>query len=288
MSLRPPHLIVDFHTHIFPPDVQDNREDYLRADRTFAEMYDNPKAKIATADDLLKSMEQAEVDVSVAMGFGWADHATCVRHNDYLLETAAKSGGRIVPFCTVNPALEAGEEEAVRCAQGGARGLGELRPDSQGWDLNGDAGEALAHTAQRLGLALLFHVSEPVGREYAGKHGGDLSSFYHFATAHPTLPVVGAHLAGGLPFYAPMPEVREAFEHIYVDTAAQRLLYDHTAYELLIKMIGVEHILFGSDYPLVSQARQIEELRAGVFSTDDLTCILGANAERLLAAPAGK
>jgi hypothetical protein len=281
-------VIVDFHTHIFPPDVRDNRADYLRTDPVFAGMYENPKAKIATADDLLKSMEQAGVDISVAAGFAWADHERCVRHNDYLLESAARSGGRIVPFCTLNPSFDEADEEALRCARAGARGFGELRPDSQGWDLNGDAGEVLAKTAQRFGLSLLFHVTEPIGREYDGKDGGDLGSFYRFVKSHPGLTVVGAHLAGGMPFYAPMPEVRDEFEHVYVDTAAQRLLYDHTAYEYLIKMIGADHILFASDYPLVSQARQIEELRAGVFSTDDLTRILGGNAENLLAATAAR
>jgi hypothetical protein len=78
--------------------------------------------------------------------------------------------------------------------------------------------------------------------------------------------------------------VREAFAHVHVDTAAQRLLYDHGAYDQIIRLIGAERVLLGSDYPLVSQARQIEELRSGVFRTDDLRLILGLNAERLLGA----
>jgi hypothetical protein len=232
-------------------------------------------------------MEQSGVDVSVALGFAWQRGEDCARHNDYLLDAAAGSKGRLVPFCTVNPGAEDWEEEAVRCARGGARGLGELRPDSQGWDAVGDAGEGLAELAQRLGLLLLFHVTEPVGREYAGKAGGDLGAFYDFAQRHLDVTIVGAHLAGGLPFYAPMPEVRETFGHVYVDTAAQRLLYDASAYEHLIGLIGVERILFGSDYPLVSQARQIEELREGVFASEHLRLVLGANAERLLAPPGG-
>lgn len=277
-------MIIDFHTHIFPPEVRDRREEYLRRDVTFREMYENPKAKIATAEDLLRSMEQSDVDVSVALGFAWQKGEDCVRHNDYLLEAAAKSKGRLVPFCTVNPSAAEWEEESVRCAQAGARGLGELRPDSQGWDLTGDAGEGLAEIARRLGLMLLFHVTEPVGREYAGKEGGDLRAFYDFAQRQEDLVIVGAHLAGGLPFYAPMPEVRETFSHVLVDTAAQRLLYDHTAYDHLVGLVGAQRILFGSDYPLVSQAKQIEELRAGVFASEHLRLMLGANAEALLAA----
>ena len=276
-------MIIDFHTHIFPPEVRHRRGDYLRRDTAFAEMYANPKAKIATADDLLRSMDESGVDVSVAVGFAWSEHELCVRHNDYLLDSAAKSGGRLVPFCTVNPATEDSEEEALRCAKAGARGLGELRPDSQGWDPDGDAGEGLAEIAKRLGLILLFHVTEPVGRSYAGKEGGDLTAFYEFALRHPDVSIVAAHLAGGLPFYAPMPEVREVFAHVYVDTAAQRLLYDHTAYEHLISLIGAERILLGSDYPLVAQDKQIEELRAGVFASEHLRLMLGANAEQLLA-----
>lgn len=275
-------MIIDFHTHVFPPRVRDAREDYLRRDSTFAEMYADAKAKIATADDLLEQMESSGVDVSVALGFAWADAETCAEHNDYLLEAAAKSGGRIIPFCTVNPSDDDAEQEAVRCARAGAKGLGELRPDSQGWDLNGDAGEALAEVARRESLTLLFHVSEPVGRSYPGKKGGALEDFDGFAQSHTDVSIVGAHLAGGLPFYATMPEVREMFSHMYVDTAAQRLLYDHTTFEYLVRLIGAERILLGSDYPLISQARQIEELRSGVFSSADLEKMLGGNAQALL------
>lgn len=275
-------MIIDFHTHIFPPRVRDEREDYLRRDATFAEMYADPKAKIAVADDLLEQMESAGVDVSVALGFAWSDAGTCAEHNDYLLESAAKSNGRIVAFCTLNPAHDSAEEEAVRCARAGAKGLGELRPDNQGWDPAGDAGEALAEVGRREGLTLLFHVSEPVGREYPGKKGGALADFDDFAQRHSDVSIVGAHLAGGLPFYAMMPEVREMFSHVYVDTAAQRLLYDDASLEYLVRLIGAERILLGSDYPLVMQARQIEELRSGVFRSSDVELMLGGNAQKLL------
>ncbi len=278
-------LIIDFHTHIFPPVVREKRDDYLRRDSIFAALYSNPKAKIATAEDLLRSMDDSGVDVSVAMGFAWGEHQLCVEHNDYLLKAAAESNGRIIPFCTLNPSSHKAEEEATRCAAAGARGLGELRPDSQGWDPTGDAGEVLAKVAQRLDLMLSFHVSEPVGRQYPGKEGGSLTAFYEFASQNPRLRIIGAHLAGGLPFYAPMPEVREVFSHVLVDTAAQRLLYEGSAYEHLVRLLGSHRILLGSDYPLVAQSTQIEELRAGVFRSDDVQQILGGNAQRLLALP---
>ncbi len=276
--MRP--VIIDFHTHIFPPDVRDSRDGYGGRDATFAEMYFSSKAKIATAEELLRSMEESGVDVSVALGFAWREHELCVRHNDYLLEAAAKSGGRIVPFCTIS--MTAGAEtvtkEVARCVRGGAKGLGELRPESQGWDLNGEAGERVAALAERFGLILLFHVTEPVGRRYPGKEGCSLGSFYEFAREHPEIAIIGAHLGGGLPFYGAMPEVGDALSHVYVDTAALPLLYGRQVYRLA----DGRWLLLGSDFPLVGQARQMEEVRVGLEDEAARRLVLGENARRLL------
>ena len=78
-------MIVDFHTHIFPPQIAGAREKWLAADPLFAAMYRDPRAKIATADQLLASMDRSGIDVSVVLGFAWVDAATCKQHNDYLL-----------------------------------------------------------------------------------------------------------------------------------------------------------------------------------------------------------
>ena len=51
--------------------------------------------------------------------------------------------------------------------------------------------------------------------------------------------VIAAHWGGGLPFYALMPEVREALENVYFDTAASHLLYDATVYRRVIELVGV-------------------------------------------------
>jgi predicted TIM-barrel fold metal-dependent hydrolase len=276
-------VIIDFHTHIFPPDVRERRQEYLDRDPTFAEMYANPKAKVATAEDLLRSMDEAGVDVSVALGFAWREHELCVQHNDYLLEAAANSGGRIIAFCTINPQLgEAASKEVTRCAAKGARGLGELRPDTQGWELNGDEGHQPVALALENDLILLFHVTELGGHEYPGKDGLQLGAFYRFAIEHPALKLVGAHLAGGLPFSTSPANLLKVFGHSYVDTAARRYLYDDTTYERLISAIGAERVLMASDYPLATQASQIEEVRTLVPGADAQALILGGNAQRLL------
>ncbi len=280
-------MIIDFHTHIFPPAVRDQRDDYLRRDPTFAEMYASPKAKIASAEDLLRSMDEAGVDISVALGFALREHELCVQHNDYLLEVAARSDGRIVPFCTVNMADTRAEKETERCVRGGARGLGELRPENQGWDLNGEAGERLAALAMRHNLILLFHVTEPVGHDYPGKQGLRLESFYRFLISHPDLKIVGAHLAGGLPFFGDFVAEMGKLEHdVYVDTAAWHLIYrsKSAVWRHAIQTFDSRRTLFGSDFPLITQSSALKqiEVHTGSWSKAALPWVFGKRAARLL------
>jgi len=270
-------VIIDFHTHIFPPHVRDNREDHVRRDPTFAEIYSDPKAKIATAEDVLATMDESGVDVSVALGFAWQDHEDIVRHNDYLLESAATSSGRIVPFTTITMADRRAEVEIERCAASGTRGIGELRPDNQGWDPETEGGARLAAVAARLGLVLLFHVTEPGDRSYPGRAGCALETFAGFARQHSNVKIVGAHLGGGL--YAALADDAPP---VFVDTAAQPFLYRGEAGREAFATVPADRLLFGSDFPLISQARQIGEIESAISAGDARDRILGRNARELL------
>ncbi len=277
-------MIVDFHTHVFPPQVRDQREEYLRRDATLRELYSDPRSKLASAEDVMAGMDEAGVDVSVIVGFAWGEMELCRQHNDYLLEAAATSGGRLVPFCCSQP--RAGDEarsEIERCAAGGARGLGELRPSNQGYDITGsDEARLLAWASSAHDLPLLFHVSEPVGHRYPGKRGLDLPSLCCFLEAFPDVTVVAAHWGGGLPFYALMPEVREAMRSTFFDTAATSLLYDAAVYRHSVDLVGAERILFGTDFPLLSQSRCLAQARQSGLNKEEQRLILGDNARRLL------
>jgi len=280
-------MIVDFHAHVFPPEVCRRREEYLRRDPTFRELYSNPKASLATADDLLASMDEAGIGKSVIVNFVWQDSALCRLANDYVLESAAASGGRLLPFCIVQPA--AGDEaraEVERCARAGALGLGELRPDNQGFDLAASPeADLLIWAAKAYNLALLFHVSEPVGHEYPGKGGLALGSLYRFIEKAPGVTVIAAHWGGGLPFYGLMPRVKKALATTYFDTAASRLLYSPGVYRHVISILGVERILFGSDFPFLAQRRCLRETKRVDLDEEERRLILGGNALRLLGLP---
>ena len=276
-------MVIDIHTHIFPPDVRDHRDAYIGRDATFRELYSDPKARIATAEDLLASMDEAGVEIGVALGFAWADAELCQQHNEYLLEAAAKSSGRILPFCTIQPSDKDSRDVIKALAIGGARGLGELRPASQGYTLI-DSSEAdlLGWAADAYDLPLLFHSTEPVGHPYAGKAGLPLEQLGRFVNDFPGATVIAAHWGGGLPFYALMPEVKSSLHMTYFDTAATGFLYSPEIYRIGIELAGAERILFGSDFPLVSQQKALEQMRAAPMPGDARELIEGENARKLL------
>ncbi len=67
-------VIIDFHTHVFSPRIKKNRSKYVDSDPGFAILYSDKKSKLATADELIDSMDKAGVDVSVIVNIGWVTH----------------------------------------------------------------------------------------------------------------------------------------------------------------------------------------------------------------------
>ena len=277
-------MIIDFHTHVFPPQIKKNRSKYIDSDPCFAILYSEKNAKLATADELIASMDKAGVDISVIVNIGWTTHELCVETNDYILESIARYPQRLIGFCTVQPhSYEAAITEIERCAQEGIRGVGEIRPDIQLFDLRDEEViEPLIKVIRKHKLILLTHASEPVGHNYPGKGTITPDMLYPFITSYPDLTIVCAHWGGGLPFYALMPEVKQAMNNVFFDTAASPFLYSPQIYNQVIQLVGAEKILFGSDYPLLAQSRLLEEIRSLDLPEETRDLILSGNAQRLL------
>ena len=277
-------MIIDFHSHVFPPQIVKNRSRYIESDPCFAILYSKKEAKLVTVEELIASMDKNGVDISVILNIGWTTHELCLETNDYILESLARYPDRLIGFGSVQPlSYEAALDEIERCAQGGMKGIGELRPDIQLFNLVDDeVVRPFVETIRKHKLILLSHASEPVGDNYPGKGMVTPDMLYPFITSYPELTIVLAHWGGGLPFYALMPEVKRALKNVYFDTAASPLLYSPQVYELGIKLVGADKILFGSDYPLLEQGRPLKEVTSLDLAEEAKGLILGGNAQRLL------
>ena len=277
-------MVIDAHCHIMPPSFRQRRSELAAADATFATLFSRPGSRLATAEELVEAMDRDGVDRAVAMGVGWTGQQIATEANDYLIQAVLDYPERLTGFCSVNPAW--GREalkEVERCAAAGLKGIGELHPDSQSFDIADKKSVApVMDLARSLGLPVLVHSSEPVGHQYPGKGNTTPEKLYRLITNFPDNTIICAHWGGGLPFYALMPEVPKVLENVYFDSAASPFLYSPDVFTKVAELAGVEKVLFASDFPLMEPARPLKQVHGLDMTAEDKQRILGENAARVL------
>ena len=277
-------MVIDFHTHIFSEWVIDNKDLCIKRDATFRELFNDPNARIVSFQELIQSMDEEDIDVSVVMGIGWNDAKLAVDSNDYLIDAVAKSNGRLVGFAGVNPAWgDDCSKEIDRCSKAGLKGIGELHPDTQGFDLtDGKIMSSFLEAVRYHDLIVTTHSSEPVGHTYGGKGKIYPSVLWEFIQNCPGIAIVCAHWGGGLPIYSLMPEVEEVLANVYFDTAASPFLYRSEIFESVVSILGAHKVLMASDYPLVKPSRILDQISGSNLEEHEKNLITGGNATRLL------
>ena len=239
-------MIIDSHTHIFPPGFDGRRDRLADQDPTFAEMYRDPKACMAAVEDLLVAMDRDRVDVSVVMGIGWADLGLAQESNNYIADAVARYPERIVGFGSINPVVAGAIEEIERCASLGLRGIGELHPDTQGFDVSDtQVMSPLVDALREFHLPLTVHCSEPLGHAYPGKGATTPEKVLELIKLANGIDPLLAHWGGGLPFYAMMPEVEKLLSKVYFDTSASPFLYEQKVFRIASLLVGSERIWVG-------------------------------------------
>lgn len=274
-------MIIDSHVHVLPESLRARRDAVAAADPWFRSCH-NGDRDIATVDDLLAAMDEDGIDRAICLGWPFEDQRLCVQVNDAAAAAQHAHPDRITAFGIVNPSDPGAPAEVRRCAELGLRGIGELNCDAQHFALDDSSVIELAALSAELSLSWNLHCSEPVGHVYAGKGSATPEKIAWFAEGHPELDLICAHLGGGLPFYAHMPEIQRLCRRLWFDTAAAPFLYSPAAYRAVIDLVGADRLLYGSDYPLLRAGRYLDAFAEAGFTDSERDTVLGTAAAALL------
>ncbi len=277
-------MIIDTHTHIFPDAVNQNRSHYFNGEPEFKLLYDSDKSKIISVKQLLDTMGEHKVDLSVICGFPWRNPETAILNNNVIIDAVKTHPDRIKGLACFDLAWKGAADETLRCIKEGLSGAGELA-----FYLSGIDEKALrllepvmAVLRENGNLPCMIHTNEPVGHQYPGKTPITLEQIYGLAQTFPDNKIILAHWGGGIFLYHLMKKnAKSTLKNIWYDTAASPFLYEANIYDAALNAGVLDKVLLGTDYPLLTPKRYYTDLDNSNLTQDQKSMVLGENARRL-------
>ena len=198
----------------------------------------------------------------------------------------ARANPRLIPFIAADPIAlpgEAGAAHVREMVEGhGARGV-KLHPVLQDFDMGDPRMWPVYETCQELRIPILAHSGPARDRRpYA-----EPRAFAPVLEAFPKLTIIIAHLGGGA--WEQALEIARAYPNAYFDcceiiewTGGTTAPTDDQLARL-IKDIGPQRVMMGSDYPFYDLRGSVERVMdLPLLSQEEKEAMLGANALRIL------
>jgi predicted TIM-barrel fold metal-dependent hydrolase len=290
--------VIDAHVHLYPPELNRDPAGWAAhaGEIHWAQLCTRrrrdgrPVQGFPSVDQLLRDMDAAGVSRAVLLGWYWEKPETCAWHNRFLAACVREHPDRFAAFASVHPAAgRAATLAGVRRARDeGLAGLGELSPHSQGHGIDDPVFREVLALAAELRLPVNFHVTDPASKNYPGRVETPLADFVRLACEFPHATFILSHLGGLLPL---VDSSAVSLPNLYYDTAAVPLIYAPDVIRRMINAVGVDHVLFGSDYPLIlfpreetepGFARFLAQVSDVKLTAPERAALLGGNAGRLL------
>ncbi len=281
-------MIIDIHTHTFPDKIADATVAHLSS------VSHTVPFTHAKNSELTESMRRAGIDRSVVLPVATAARQV-EKLNSYsaaMNEHTEETG--ILYFGAMHPEYEGYREELSRLVSLGIRGI-KLHPVYQGVDLDDVRFLRIIDRAAELGLTVLTHAGLDVG--YPGVVRCSPQMCRHVVDEVGRFKFVAAHM-GGWRNWDEVPEClagtgtmidtsfslgkMEPLDDGYYKTEEDLRLMTPEEFVSLVRAIGAEQVLFGTDCPWGGQQETMDAFRALDLTEEEKTAILGGNAAKLL------
>ena len=261
-------MLIDFHTHAFADSLAPRAIASLSA----ASGGLTPCTD-GTASDLIRSMDECGVAHSVMLNIATKPKQQ-IRINDWAAEI---SSNRITAFGSIHPDADDVFDELERIKSLGLKGI-KLHPEYQNFVVDTPEMLRIYDYAFSKGLMILFHAGyDPA---FAPPYKSSPKQFAKIKKELKGGTIIAAHLGS-----AKMWEDVEKYlagTDIYIDTSMGFEYYPHDLFLRIVRAVGEDRVLFGSDSPWSNAGREIETLNSLALSQQTKENILYKNAQKLL------
>jgi uncharacterized protein len=263
--------IVDGHVHVFSSDEIANK-----ITDAFNRLYDIEFVLpgLGSVQDVLLNMETNGIDYTVMANF--TPPKILHKNNLWAIEVA-KQNKKFIPLVSFHPDMEGNLQQMLEdYVEAGARGI-KIHPMAQGFDPNADQMQPIYQTCNEMGLPVQFHcgrVSNTRLNAYA-----DLDMILPIIKKYSQMPIVLNHMADGN--RRDVLQLSQNYENVYFDTSIvisgyppimqvnePSWLEDSEVVEL-IRQIGAEKVMFGSDYPWGSPGHDARRILSTSFTEEE-------------------
>lgn len=267
-------MIIDFHTHIFPDKIAEKTISYLM------EKGGIPSFSNGTASLLISKMEEAGVDISVAL-----PAMTSPKQFDSINRFALKINKeyadkkrKIISFGGIHPDCEDIKGKMKFIKDSGFLGI-KIHPDYQGTFINDEKYIRILEYAKEYDLIVVTHAGFDCG--FKGepiKCTPSLVKDVIKKVRHSKF--VLAHLGGNELLEESLSTVCGL--DIYLDTAYVLNTTNKNVFKEFIKRHGENKILFASDTPWSDIKNNVEKFKSFGLDKNTENKILNENAKKLL------
>lgn len=259
-------MIIDIHTHAWPEKVSQKARDNLET------LFGEKMVCDPTVPNLLKHMDTNDIDVSVICSVATRP-AQVPAINSWLFETRS---ARFKVFCAMHPGYGKWKDELKRIKENGD-GI-KLQPEFQDFYVDEERLFPVYEEMERLDIPVLFHCGEELSGTMLVRSSP--SRLINVKNRFPRLRIIGAHFGG----FRVWDEVEEHLlgKDIYLDTS---FFFGYLPGEKAKEMIlahRADRLLFGTDFPLVDQEKDIGHIRQLDIPKELKEKMLFRNAQELL------
>ena len=260
------YRIIDAHCHIYPDKIAE------KAAKSTGDFYGVGMTFDGKVSTLMSIADDAGVDRFLVHSVATTPHQVS-SINRFIASAVKESSGRFIGFGTLHPDSDDIERDVEELVSLGLRGV-KLHPDIQGFKLD-DYRCLKIYDVIEGKLPLLLHT---------GDSRYDLSNpnrLRPILEIYPNLTVIAAHF-GGYSVWEDAFRMLRGFPNLYVDTSSSFWKLTDDDVRRYVEGYGVDRVLFGSDYPMWSVAKELERYLSIGFSDETNEKILHGNLERLL------